>query len=1715
MIMKKIFLLLSICCVLSAKAQFNNEWIDYSKTYYKFKVGKTSLCRINASVLQSVNLQNTPVQQFQLWRNGQQVPIYTSVATGTIGSGYIEFWGEKNDGKPDTKLYTVPAFQINDKVSLQTDTVAYFLTVNTNTANNLRVTDLANNVAGNSLPATPWFQYTYRKNFEEFMNPGYASIVATDYVHSSKYDVGEMLSTFEIYPTNPKLDTAGNLYPAITAPAPVTLSFAGAGTALNFRTATMYSINGATEDSVVSTFFDSFNPFSATRNNININSIGGTNTIIKLRNSIVLTPSTQFDRIVVSYYEISYPRLFNFGGANQFAFQLPPSNVGHYLDIANFNFETTAPVLYVNGRERMEGVISGSNVRFVLPASTTNYNLVLSSKSNTALNNISSLTSKTFVNYAQSTNQGDYLLISSPSLNSTGAIDQYRTYRSSTAGGSFNVKVYDVDELVDQFAFGIKKHPLSIKNFVAYARQTFSVQPKCVYLIGHGMSYNYYRFAQSHRLADQLNTVPTFGYPASDQLFTTNGYVADPLIPIGRLSVINAQEIIDYLNKVRQYEQAQASTIQTLADKRWMKNVVHVVGANDLGLDVALSGYMNNYKAIAEDTLWGAKVTSLNKTNANTGVTIQSQLLENLFAEGISLLTYYGHSSATVLDFNLDDPNRYNNPGKYPLFFVNGCNAGDFYKFDTSRFTLKNTISENFVLAPNRGAIGFLASTHFGLVNFLNTYITGFYRGMSKDNYNATIPKSTKRAIDWVYSTQGAGQYFSQTHTEQTTLHGDPAIFLNQFSTPDYVMEEEQIQISPSYISVADPSFRFKTIAHNIGKAKRDSLQVTITRELPEGGMRVIFDRKIKPVYYNDSVELTIPINPNTDRGINKITVELDRGQLLPEISELNNKATRSFIIYSDEIRPVYPYNFSIVGQQNIRFAASTADPLEVVRPYLFELDTTELFNSPAKIAATVSSIGGVVEFTPTLTFRDSTVYYWRTASQNATDRRWNNSSFVFLANAPVGISGNFGSNQSHFYQHTKSLEEQLRIDSASRLWRFKTKNNNLFIVNSIFPTSGNEDQHWSIAINNDATRVRALCVGSSLTFNAFSDVTFEPWLNARAGDLGRLGSNFDASNTQRAICAESRAYNFEYTYKTPQGRDLARRFMDSVPDGYYVTVRLVLDQPYNIWAQDWKNIDEPIYGVGNTLYSRLKTAGFAQLDSFNRPRTWVFVYRKNRSQYTPVYKFSEGLFDRINFSVDCPTPDISGAIVSPLFGRSRAWKKVYWNGYNIENTGNDRATLDIIGVRGDGREDTLQRLNALAANEYDISGISATTYPFMKLRLSTKDSVQGTPYQLRYWRIYYDPVPEGGLTALAGNSNTIDSVDQGQRFNFAIAFKNISNQNFADSMRIRQSVFSSASNTTTNFNLPRGKRLNTGDTILFNNSIPTDNLRGEQLMSVDFNPDFEQPEQTRFNNFVIKRFFVRADTNNPVMDVVFDGVHILNEDIVSAKPLITIKLKDENRFLLLNDTALFEVRLRYPDGVLRNYRFNTDTLRLIPPSSGTDNSAIIEFRPNCNVDVSGSNDLYELIATAKDRAGNRAGNLEYRVKFRVINKSLITNVFNYPNPFTTSTAFVFTLSGSEVPENIRIQILTVTGKVVREITKQEMGPIHIGRNITEYKWDGTDQYGNLLANGVYLYRVITHLNGQPLDLLNISGGKETSNSRRNETGKYFTEGYGKMYLMR
>jgi hypothetical protein len=489
-------------------------------------------------------------------------------------------------------------------------------------------------------------------------------------------------------------------------------------------------------------------------------------------------------------------------------------------------------------------------------------------------------------------------------------------------------------------------------------------------------------------------------------------------------------------------------------------------------------------------------------------------------------------------------------------------------------------------------------------------------------------------------------------------------------------------------------------------------------------------------------------------------------------------------------------------------------------------------------------------------------------------------------------------------------------------------------------------------------------------------------------------------------------------------------------------------------------------------------------------------VYKKG-SPGAVLEKVSASVTDIMNESFYTVGNYLNGEVTSDKFGPASAWSALHWRGTSMETPSNDFASVQVLGLDVNGNSTVLATVRP--AVDTSLSWINAQTYPYIKLKIISTDSVKATPNQLRYWRVNGTYIPEG---AVAPNLLFVmkDSADQGEIVDFKLAFKNISQTSFADSLKINF-ILTDRNNVPHTLILPKGKALISGDTMVINYRIDTRNYPGLNTVFVEVNPANAQLEQYHFNNILYKNLFVKADNYNPLLDVTFDGVHILNKDIVAAKPHILVNLKDESRFLALSDTAYIKVQVRFPDGSLHNYNFG-DSMRFTSAnlSSGS-NTATIDFMPTFVEEGE-----YELIVSGRDVMGNTAGAIDYHITFSVITKAMISNLLNYPNPFTTSTAFVFTITGNEVPQNIRIQILTITGKIVREITKDELGPIHVGRNITEFKWDGTDTYGDKLANGVYLYRVLTNLNGKSLDKYKAEG---------DNTDKFFTKGYGKMVIIR
>jgi hypothetical protein len=447
-----------------------------------------------------------------------------------------------------------------------------------------------------------------------------------------------------------------------------------------------------------------------------------------------------------------------------------------------------------------------------------------------------------------------------------------------------------------------------------------------------------------------------------------------------------------------------------------------------------------------------------------------------------------------------------------------------------------------------------------------------------------------------------------------------------------------------------------------------------------------------------------------------------------------------------------------------------------------------------------------------------------------------------------------------------------------------------------------------------------------------------------------------------------------------------------------------------------------------------------------------------------------------------------SGTIITPLVGPASNWER-FFQQVNTRDWINEELTgFDVLGVKENGEEVTL--IPSARDSEIDLSFIDSNTYPYLRLKYDMDDVSSTAPSQLDKWQVNYSGVPEGALILKSARDQV--NLREGENGRLELQFKNVSRYNFLDSIQVNWTFTNLSSKKVEDFT-KKFPSLKAGDAFDFTIEFNSIGKAGENQLTVFANPRI-QKEQTFRNNQVDlgSYFLVEGDNSTSLLDVNFDGIYIMDGDIVSPNVMITALLKNNQTLIYKKDTLGLELFLKQNCEGCQYSKVNFSNPNLTWTPASEENDFKVSLIPGPLEDG-----IYTLRITNED-------SLEpYEIQFEVINESQITNFYPYPNPFSTSVRFVFTVTGMEVPDEIKIQIMTVTGKVVREILQNELGPIRIGNNLTEYAWDGRDEFGDQLANGVYIYRVLIRKNGQFMEHRPTAGDKA------------FKKGYGKMYLLR
>jgi hypothetical protein len=85
-------------------------------------------------------------------------------------------------------------------------------------------------------------------------------------------------------------------------------------------------------------------------------------------------------------------------------------------------------------------------------------------------------------------------------------------------------------------------------------------------------------------------------------------------------------------------------------------------------------------------------------------------------------------------------------------------------------------------------------------------------------------------------------------------------------------------------------------------------------------------------------------------------------------------------------------------------------------------------------------------------------------------------------------------------------------------------------------------------------------------------------------------------------------------------------------------------------------------------------------------------------------------------------------------------------------------------------------------------------------------------------------------------------------------------------------------------------------------------------------------------------------------------------------------------------------------------------------------------------------------------------------------NSMALESLVNYPNPFRESTRFTFEHNQTDQPLEVTIQIYSLDGQLVRTISDQYFSD---GYRYTSADWNGTNESGSKLNQGIYIYKVL------------------------------------------
>ncbi len=591
-----------------------NEWIRDDQQYFSFDVQEEGIYRLTYEVLLNAGIPVDKIKgkQFELFSMGQPVVIRVSTDGIFSTADYIEFFGKAQDGSFDALLYDDPGLmQLNPEISLYGQTRTYYLTWgDTPSSHQYQYRD--NGLQNGGLPIQEtYYLHSEKRIFKDFHNKPIHD--GRNFIRYSSMDIGEGFGSKMKHDQTLQIPLSNR-------------SDFGVDPKIRLRFATnqwsrQWDIYY--NDTKISSAFVGGLGVVALEEKIPLETMTSDEASIRIVGS-----GNQKEKHSLAFVEVQYPRKFIFDNVSYISYLQQPSIISRYIEYQGF--AGSNPILYNldEGYYMFPEVFQGV-VRTTIPVALQPHHWVLVDQSMGYL----SVSELHAVDLSDDSQRGNYLILTNAKLLASGVVDAYAAYRSSPEGGNYTVVIQEIKDLYHRYGYGIKGHPLAIRNYLDDLRNKQNL-PQYVFIIGKGYEYT---DITSSNIED---LIPTFGLPGSDNLLAARRGAHHPEIPIGRLAVQKEQQVLDYLEKIR----AQESPVQQPQDidnQAWKKHLIHLSGGSADNQET-LFRFLQDMGDVITNNTFGADIFTFRKTSADPIQTVQTEEIMAHIDAGASMITFLG-----------------------------------------------------------------------------------------------------------------------------------------------------------------------------------------------------------------------------------------------------------------------------------------------------------------------------------------------------------------------------------------------------------------------------------------------------------------------------------------------------------------------------------------------------------------------------------------------------------------------------------------------------------------------------------------------------------------------------------------------------------------------------------------------------------------------------------------------------------------------------------------------------------------------------------------------------------------------------------------------------------------------------------------------------------------------------------------------------------------